>query len=282
MGYSVTQNAAIPIGKSLQESRKLLDQTAAALAVTQSGTLDFSGIEDISGIVNSAVSGNLLTEEESGKGRRTRLGVLKQIFQAGGIDKPLITKRRSRLCIGVRATHKYLIPNGVILDVSGSGATYFMEPGDAVELNNFEVMLSNSEKAEEIAILSLLTSEIAESEGDIKYLLDGILELDLAFARAAYAQQMNGVHPILTSEDCEGGPSNRVNYALSIDIEGIQHPLLLGSSQRSLSEVFGSNSEKSAELDDGDSVMATESLSKRASEFPVPINIKWNVEPEWL
>ncbi|XP_057996697.1 uncharacterized protein LOC110635112 isoform X1 [Hevea brasiliensis] len=351
MGYSVTQNAAIPIGKSLQESRKLLDQTAAALAVTQSGTLDFSGIEDISGIVNSAVSGNLLTVSELCAVRRTLRaaralfeglkdsgdcserymhlleilqgcnlqieleqkigfcidcnlsiildraseeleiirserkknmenldtllkGISAQIFQAGGIDKPLITKRRSRLCIGVRATHKYLIPNGVILDVSGSGATYFMEPGDAVELNNFEVMLSNSEKAEEIAILSLLTSEIAESEGDIKYLLDGILELDLAFARAAYAQQMNGVHPILTSEDCEGGPSNRVNYALSIDIEGIQHPLLLGSSQRSLSEVFGSNSEKSAELDDGDSVMATESLSKRASEFPVPINIK--------
>lgn len=127
-------------------------------------------------------------------------GISAQIFQAGGVDRPLITKRRSRLCVGVRASHKYLIPDGVILDVSSSGVTYFMEPADAVELNNFEVMLSNSERAEEIAILSLLTSEIAQSMGDVKYLLDRILELDLAFARAAYAQQINGVHPILTSD----------------------------------------------------------------------------------
>lgn len=201
-------------------------------------------------------------------------GISAQIFQAGGVDRPLITKRRSRLCVGVRASHKYLIPDGVILDVSSSGVTYFMEPADAVELNNFEVMLSNSERAEEIAILSLLTSEIAQSVGDVKYLLDRILELDLAFARAAYAQQINGVHPILTSEDCEGEPSIGVNCALSIDIEGIQHPLLLGSSQRSLSEVLRSNSENSAELDDGDGVMAAERLSKSASAFPVPINIK--------
>lgn len=201
-------------------------------------------------------------------------GISAQIFQAGGVDRPLITKRRSRLCVGVRASHKYLIPDGVILDVSSSGVTYFMEPADAVELNNFEVMLSNSERAEEIAILSLLTSEIAQSVGDVKYLLDRILELDLAFARAAYAQQINGVHPILTSEDCEGEPSIGVNCALSIDIEGIQHPLLLGSSQRSLSEVLRSNSENSAELDGGDGVIAAERLSKSASAFPVPINIK--------
>ncbi|KDP20955.1 hypothetical protein JCGZ_21426 [Jatropha curcas] len=201
-------------------------------------------------------------------------GISTRIFQAGGADRPLVTKRRSRLCVGVRATHRHLIRNGVILDVSGSGATYFMEPDDAVELNNLEVMLSNSERAEEIVILSLLTSEIAQSEKEIKHLLDGILKVDLAFSRAAYAQQMNAICPILTSEGCEGELSGGAHYPLLIDIEGIRHPLLIGSSQRSLSDFLGSNSQNSTELNYGDGVMATERLSETVSEFPVPINIK--------
>lgn len=199
-------------------------------------------------------------------------GISAQIFQAGGIDRPLVTMRRSRLCVAVRASHRYLIPDGVVLDVSSSGATYFMEPAEAVELNNLEVILSNSQKAEEIVILSLLTSEIAQSERDIKYVLDGILKVDLAFTRAAYARWMNAVCPILTSEGYEDVSSSGADYAL-IDIEGIRHPLLLGSSRRSFSDVLESRSRNSAKLEEDIGLMAAESLLEKASEFPVPISI---------
>ncbi|KAJ6367716.1 hypothetical protein OIU78_000304 [Salix suchowensis] len=207
MGQSITRNAKIPIGKSKEESQKLLDQTTAALAVMESGPLNFSGIEDITRILDSAVSGTLLTVGELCAVRRTlraaravlerlkdsgdcseRISLIwlylnrasedlevirserkrnmenldrllkrisAHIFKAGGIDKPLVTKRRSRLCVGVRASHRYLIPDGVVLNVSSSGVTYFMEPGEAVELNNLEVMLSDSEKAEEISHFEL-------------------------------------------------------------------------------------------------------------------------------
>lgn len=200
-------------------------------------------------------------------------GVSSQIFQAGAIDRPLITKRRSRMCVGIRASHRYLLPDGVILNVSSSGATYFMEPKEAVELNNMEVWLSNSEKAEEIAILSLLTSEIVESEIEIKYLLDRILEVDLAFARAAYARWMNGVCPIFTSGG-EALNSNEADYALSVDIDGIQHPLLLEPSLRSFSDVLTSSSGNAVQLGDGDGAMTSGSLSEGVSNFPVPIDIK--------
>lgn len=60
------------------------------------------------------------------------------IFQGGGIDRPLITKRRSRMCVGIRASHRSLLPDGIVLNMSSSGATYFMEPKDAVELNNWK------------------------------------------------------------------------------------------------------------------------------------------------
>lgn len=198
--------------------------------------------------------------------------VSSQIFQAGAIDRPLITKRRSRMCVGVRASHRSLLPDGVVLDVSSSGATYFMEPKEAVELNNMEVRLSNSEKAEEIAILSLLTSEIAELEIEIKYLLDRILEVDLAFARAAYARWMNGVCPIVTSGDCEA-ISSEADYALSVDIDGIQHPLLLERSLRKSSDPLESYSANAVPLGDGIGKTTSGSLSG-VSSFPVPIDIK--------
>lgn len=146
-----------------------------------------------------------------------------KIFQAGGIDKPLVTKRRSRMCVGIKASHKSLLPNGVVLDVSSSGATYFIEPKEAVDLNNMEVRLSNAERVEEQAILGLLTSEISQSESEIKYLLDRVLEVDFAIARASHARWINGVCPLISL-------NNSSPNSLSVDIEGIQHPLLLESS----------------------------------------------------
>lgn len=193
------------------------------------------------------------------------------IFQAGGIDKPLVTKRRSRMCVGVRASHKYLLPAGVVLNTSSSGATYFMEPKEAVELNNMEVRLANSEKAEEVAILSLLTSEIAKSEIEIKYLLDRVMEVDLAFARAIYGQWINGVCPTFSLENNDGFNLNRNDRSLLVNIEYIQHPLLLGSHLRSLSAVPSkSKTQTQLNVEDGD----IEDLPRAISNFPVPIDIK--------
>ncbi|KAK0579053.1 hypothetical protein LWI29_020195 [Acer saccharum] len=354
MGLSVTKKAQIPFGRCLAESQTLLDQTSAALAIMQSQPLDLSKIEDISRIVDSAASGQLLSLSEICAVRRTLravsdvweklseaplldgdsseryaplLDILKycdfqmelerkigfsidcnlsvildrasedleiirserkrnmenlesllkevstRIFQAGGIDRPLITKRRSRLCVGLRASHKYLLPGGVVLNISSSGATYFMEPKEAVGLNNMEVRLSNAEKAEEMAILSLLTTEIAKSEVEIRYLLDRVVEVDLAFAKAGYAQWMKGVCPILSSENHESSNSGGKDCSLSINIEGIQHPLLLGSSLRS-SSVFPSKSANPIQSDMTNGVMTIGSLSKGVSDFPIPIDIK--------
>lgn len=351
MGLSATETAKIPIGETREESQKLLDQTTAALAaleVMESEPLDLSQVEDVSRIVDSAASRELLTIRELCAVQKTlraargawekleevsRLGgdgaerysplleilrscnfqmelvqkiafcidcklsiildraseeleiirsekkrnmenldsLLKEasirIFQAGGIDRPLITKRRSRMCIGIRASHKYLLPDGIALNTSSSGATYFMEPKEAVELNNMEVRLANMEKAEEIAILSLLTSEIAELGVDIKHLLNRISEVDLAFARAAYAMWMNGACPVLGSE---------IHHALSVDIESIQHPLLLESSLRRCSSGFlASNSKNPSPLDEVNNVATSGNLLEVVSDvFPVPIDIK--------
>lgn len=192
-----------------------------------------------------------------------------QIFRSGGFDKPLVTKRRSRMCVGVRASHKHLLPGGIVLDVSSSGATYFMEPKDVVELNNMEVRLSSSEKAEEVAILSLLTSEIADSGTSIRNLLGRFQEIDLAFARAAYARHLDGVCPILSSVTSEGLDFSVDDTSFTVDIQSLQHPLLLASLQSS--NVSTSNS---VSLNKVNGTLENRSFSANTHNGPVPIDIK--------
>nr|KYP76263.1 MutS2 protein [Cajanus cajan] len=326
MGSAAALNARLPVGRTRRESQRLLDQTSAARLVAE--PLDFSGIHDLTEILDVATSGHLLTARELCTVRRTlsaardlylplleilqncnfQVGlerkiefcidcnlsiildrasedleiirserkrnieildsmlkeVSSQIFQAGGIDRPLITKRRSRMCVGIRASHRYLLPDGVVLNVSSSGATYFMEPKDAIDLNNLEVRLSSSEKAEESAILSMLASEIANSKSDINHLLDKILEVDLAFARAAYAQWMNGVCPIFTLDDDD----------VTVNIVGIRHPLLLESSLENISDNLALRSGGSAEFGNENGAMASKYMSRGISDFPVPVDFK--------
>ncbi|KAL9262877.1 Endonuclease MutS2-like protein [Drosera capensis] len=185
------------------------------------------------------------------------------IFRAGGIDRPLVTKRRSRMCVAIRASHRSLLQDGVILNASNSGATYFMEPREAVDLNNMEVRLANAEKDEEHTILSFLTSEIAASAPSIKHLLDRVQEVDLALARAGYAKWLNGVHPIL--DTCP------VDNPLKVDIEGILHPVLLESSIRSSSDDLSTNSSLAERKIEA---TITEAGSDNMRAFPVPIDIK--------
>ncbi|KAK7252163.1 hypothetical protein RIF29_35923 [Crotalaria pallida] len=349
---SAALDARLPIGITVRESQKLLDQTSAARLIPQPP--DFSGIDDLSEILAVAGSGQLLTIRELCTVRRTlraarelfqklndlasnsshpqrylplleilqncnfqvglerkiefcidsNLSVIldraseeleiirserkrnieildsllkevsSQIFQAGGIDRPLITKRRSRMCVGIRASHRYLLPDGVVLNVSSSGATYFMEPKDAIDLNNMEVSLSNSEKAEERAILSLLASEIANSEWEINYLLDKILEVDLAFARASYAQWMNAVCPIFTLGSFENCDSVEEDDDLTVNIDGMRHPLLLESSLDKNSNNGAIRSRNATELGNGNGAVASKIMSEGISDFPVPVDFK--------
>lgn len=79
MGFDVAQKANVYFGRTREESQKLLDQTTAAEAVV-SRHLDFSGIEDVSGILDSATSGKLLTIAELCSVRRT-LKAARELFE---------------------------------------------------------------------------------------------------------------------------------------------------------------------------------------------------------
>lgn len=186
-----------------------------------------------------------------------------RVFQSKGSDRPLVTSRRSRMCVGIRATFKHLLPGGVLLDASSSGATYFMEPKEAVVLNNMEVKLLNYEKEEERAILRSFSYEIAMAGTKILYLINKVLEVDLACARAGYGRWMHGVCPTFR---------NGMDKSSMVDIEGIRHPLLLESSLQIVADISSSNSRASVKSDENENALTSDKWSRH--NFPVPIDIK--------
>ncbi|KAG0628724.1 hypothetical protein M758_1G048300 [Ceratodon purpureus] len=65
-------------------------------------------------------------------------------------------------------------------------ATYFMEPEPALHFNNEEIQLAEEEKLEEIAICRQLTFKLLGVSKDVVDLLERVIALDLACARARY------------------------------------------------------------------------------------------------
>ncbi|XP_047262908.1 endonuclease MutS2 isoform X2 [Capsicum annuum] len=205
MGFDAAESARIPVGRTPDESRKLLSQTSAAVAVPR--PLDFTGIQDVSSIVDASVAGGILSIGELCAVKRTlaaarfllqqleeiasqgdfseRYSPLKEIlhscdylveleqkiefcidcsfsvildrasedleiirserkrnmdnlesllkkistrvFQGGGFDRPLVTERRSRMCVAISASHRSLLPNAVILGPNTGGKTASMK-----------------------------------------------------------------------------------------------------------------------------------------------------------
>ncbi|KAH7284749.1 hypothetical protein KP509_34G068900 [Ceratopteris richardii] len=163
------------------------------------------------------------------------LEIGEKIVSAGGMDSVFVTTRRARQCVAVRASHKHLLPGGIVLDTSNSGATVFMEPKAALELNNNEVELASEEKAEEFVILKRLTQRLTDVAGDVWLLLEKVTCLDLACAKARYASWLCSVKPLFstrTNLHRKVKQFDDTNHAasteFSVDIEGLSHPLLLG------------------------------------------------------
>lgn len=156
------------------------------------------------------------------------------VVNAGGMDSPLVTRRRGRMCVAVRASHKGLLSGAVTLDVSNSGATFFMEPEPALHFNNEEIRLSGEEQIEETAVLRQLTFMLLDVREDIVILMEKVTSLDLACARAGHASWLSAVCPVFSNiEDkfnafSASGPESLHRESL-VDIKGIRHPLLLGS-----------------------------------------------------
>ncbi len=105
-----------------------------------------------------------------------------------------ISIRDDRYVLAIKAgMHSFF--KGVIHGRSGSGATYFVEPLELVELNNRVAVLSKEEKAEEIKILKEATASVMGKKAELLSDLDIIGDLDCIQAKVLFGADLDAVVP---------------------------------------------------------------------------------------
>lgn len=145
------------------------------------------------------------------------------------LQEPIVTQRDGRYVIPLRSEFKGKI-KAIIHDSSSSGATLFIEPLPVVEANNQLRELQLAERDEERRILAELSRQIGEHATELKYGVENLAALDLAFAKAKYAEELRANEPVLSDQSSGGskqpGKSSTANRKSSIQLIHARHPLL--------------------------------------------------------
>ena len=106
------------------------------------------------------------------------------------LQEPIITLRADRYVVPVKAECKGAI-NGLVHDISASGATLFIEPMAAVKANNELRELAARERAEIDRILAELSADCADHREGITEDFDLLVRLDLIFAKAKLSYKLD-------------------------------------------------------------------------------------------
>lgn len=173
------------------------------------------GIPDLGEVVSKAnkyfTKDGKLREEASAELRAIRARVhqkraaiqrmLTDIMNRHGdaIQEPLIVMRGDRYCIPVRSDHRNAV-TGILHERSGSGASFFIEPMQAVELNNDLADLLIQEREEIVRITRFISQMLFD---DAKEIIDAVAvaaELDALQAAALFHDAVGGCRPTFSKE----------------------------------------------------------------------------------
>lgn len=124
----------------------------------------------------------------------------------------IVTERAGRYVVPVKQEHRHEV-KGIVHDESASGATVFIEPLAVVEQNNKIRSLEIQEKREVERILRHLSMSVSVFTEELEENLEIMSRLDLIFARAQLAYDMNAYKP-------------EINNAGIVEINRARHPLL--------------------------------------------------------
>jgi DNA mismatch repair protein MutS2 len=138
---------------------------------------------------------------------------LRSRTKSDGWQDDVVTQRNNRYVIPVQA-NLYRASDGILVDHSQSGATVYIEPPFAVELNNQLTRATKNEQLEIERILIELTTLARNVSGALLESLKTIGVLDSLHAQAQFAVKTESVAPAVIDE-------------ASIDLLKARHPLLL-------------------------------------------------------
>ncbi len=142
------------------------------------------------------------------------------------LQEAIITQREGRYVVPVRAEARGRI-RGIVHDRSASGATLFIEPMAVVESNNRLRELRLAEAEEARRLLDLLRSRIAEKAHPLTATIEALAHLDLAFAKARYAEALHAVEPTLRPiEPPSPTTGDNAHPGTVLRLPGARHPLI--------------------------------------------------------
>ena len=123
-----------------------------------------------------------------------------------------VTERNGRFVVPVRTDAPQPV-EGIVHASSSSGATVFVEPMAAVELNNERVRLAEEEREEVERLLDGWSSELRERIEELQAGFDGLGRVDAVQARAVWAEEREAVAP-------------EVGRGTRLELSRARHPLL--------------------------------------------------------
>ncbi len=109
-------------------------------------------------------------------------------------EDDIFTQRDGRLVLPVKSEFKRQLP-GLIHGASATGQTVFIEPSEAVDLNNEVISLQFEEQREIEKILHELTARIREVVPKLVQDVEVLSHIDSLYARASYAVQLGAIVP---------------------------------------------------------------------------------------
>lgn len=143
---------------------------------------------------------------------RERLGELLE-RHADAVQDPIITLRRDRYVIPIRASAQSRVP-GIAVDASDSGQTVFLEPQAVVGMNN-ELALLQFEERDEVRRILIELGQRLVSEPMLDDTLEVVAELDLLNASSRLAQDWRLQRPSFAGDG-------------ALRLTAARHPLITG------------------------------------------------------
>jgi DNA mismatch repair protein MutS2 len=134
-----------------------------------------------------------------------------------------VSIRNGRPVIPVNAAYKRKI-RGIIHDESATGKTSFVEPAEAVELNNEIKELEYAEIREIIRILTILSDDLRPYIDELLNANEFLAKIDFIRAKALFADEIGAILPELAEE-------NIISWKNAV------HPLLLLAHRKDKKEV---------------------------------------------
>jgi len=128
------------------------------------------------------------------------------------VQDPVVTIRNERFVIPLKTDFRQAL-RGIVHGESSSGATVYVEPEGAVELNNQLLHIQAAEEREVRQILRQLTERVAAQSVSLEQAIELLGEVDFIVAKGRLSQQMHGTAPQYVSRS-------------ELRLRGARHPLL--------------------------------------------------------